>query len=52
MIKRQLDNAGNVSLAQALEVEALAQSVNVRTDDMKEAFMAYTERRPPNFSGR
>ncbi len=52
MTKRQLDNAGNASLAQALEAEALAQSVNVKTDDMREAFMAYAERRPPNFSGR
>jgi len=52
MTKRMLDNAGQASLAQALEAEAVAQSVNVQTDDMKEAFMAYAERRPPNFSGR
>ena len=50
--KRELDNAGNTSLAQALETEALAQSVNAQTDDMREALMAYAERRPTNFSGK
>jgi enoyl-CoA hydratase/carnithine racemase len=49
--KRELDNAGQTSLAQALETEALAQSVNAQTDDMREALMAYVERRPANFSG-
>lgn len=52
MTKRQLDNAPATSLAQALEVEALAQSVNVRTSDMREALIAYVERRPPTFHGR
>ena len=52
MTKRELDNAAGSSLAQALEVEALAQSVNVQTDDMREALMAYIERRPANFTGR
>jgi 2-(1,2-epoxy-1,2-dihydrophenyl)acetyl-CoA isomerase len=50
--KRELDNAGQTSLAQALETEALAQSVNAQTDDMREALVAYAERRPTNFSGR
>jgi enoyl-CoA hydratase/carnithine racemase len=52
MTKRELDNAGYASLAQALEAEALAQSVNVQTDDLREALVAYAEHRPPNFSGR
>ena len=52
MTKRELDNAAHVSLRQALETEALAQCVNVETNDLKEALMAYAERRPPNFSGR
>jgi 2-(1,2-epoxy-1,2-dihydrophenyl)acetyl-CoA isomerase len=52
MTKRELDNAGQMSLAQALETEAIAQSVNVQTDDLREALTAYVERRPPNFSGR
>ena len=52
MTKRELDNAAQASLAQALEAEALAQSVNVHTDDLREALIAYAERRSPNFSGR
>ncbi|WP_426573951.1 enoyl-CoA hydratase/isomerase family protein [Aquihabitans sp. McL0605] len=52
MTKRQLDGAPSSSLAQALEVEALAQSVNVRTEDLREALIAYVERRPPTFHGR
>jgi enoyl-CoA hydratase/carnithine racemase len=52
MSKRELDNASTSSLAQALETEALAQSVNVRTDDLREALTAYVERRPPVFKGR
>jgi 2-(1,2-epoxy-1,2-dihydrophenyl)acetyl-CoA isomerase len=52
MAKRELDNASTMSLAQALEVEALAQSVNVHTDDLREALTAYVQRRPPNFTGR
>jgi enoyl-CoA hydratase/carnithine racemase len=52
MTKRELDNAGGSSLAQALETEALAQSVNVNTEDLGEAMTAFFERRPPKFSGR
>jgi enoyl-CoA hydratase/carnithine racemase len=50
--KRELDNASTVSLAQALEIEALAQGVNAQTDDLREALLAYMERRPPTFTGR
>jgi 2-(1,2-epoxy-1,2-dihydrophenyl)acetyl-CoA isomerase len=50
--KRELDAASTSSLAQALEQEALAQSVNVHTDDMREAMSAFVERRPPNFTGK
>ncbi len=52
MTKRELDHASASSLAQALEVEALAQNVNTHTEDMAEAFAAYVERRLPRFSGR
>ena len=52
MSKRQLDNAGSTSLVQALEVEALAQNVNMGTDDLREALTAWIERRPPEFRGR
>jgi 2-(1,2-epoxy-1,2-dihydrophenyl)acetyl-CoA isomerase len=50
--KRELDNASGLSLAQALEVEALAQTINARTDDLTEALTAFVERRPPVFKGR
>jgi 2-(1,2-epoxy-1,2-dihydrophenyl)acetyl-CoA isomerase len=50
--KRELDNASALSLAQALEVEALAQSINAQTDDLREALVAWVERRPPTFTGR
>jgi enoyl-CoA hydratase/carnithine racemase len=52
MTKRELDNAAGSSLAQALEAEALAQNVNVNTADLREALIAYVERRPPKFEGR
>ena len=52
MTKREIDNAATTSLAQALETEALAQGVNVTTEDMREAMMAYVERRTPQFKGR
>jgi 2-(1,2-epoxy-1,2-dihydrophenyl)acetyl-CoA isomerase len=52
MTKRELDNAGTSSLAQALETEALAQSVNVGTEDLREAMTAWMERRPPEFKGK
>jgi 2-(1,2-epoxy-1,2-dihydrophenyl)acetyl-CoA isomerase len=50
--KRELDNASTMSLAQALELEALAQSFNTHTDDMREALTAWMERRPPTFKGQ
>jgi 2-(1,2-epoxy-1,2-dihydrophenyl)acetyl-CoA isomerase len=50
--KRELDGAGTSTLAQALEAEALGQSVIVHTDDMREALVAYMERRPPVFKGK
>lgn len=52
MTKREIDNAGSSSLLQALEVETLAQAVNIQTSDMQEAFTAFFEKRPPRFEGR
>jgi enoyl-CoA hydratase/carnithine racemase len=52
MTKRELDNASSSSLAHALETEALAQAVNVNTEDLGEALSAYVERRAPDFKGR
>jgi hypothetical protein len=39
-------------LAQALEAEALAQAINAQSKDLKEALIAYAEKRPPKFEGR
>ena len=50
--KREINNASAMSLAQALEIEALAQSVNVQTEDLREALTAWMEKRPPEFKGR
>jgi 2-(1,2-epoxy-1,2-dihydrophenyl)acetyl-CoA isomerase len=52
MTKRQLDNAGHSSLVHALETEAIAQNVNLGTEDMMEALTAFGEKRPPEFHGR
>ena len=49
MTKRELDNSVSSSLAQALEAEALAQNLNVHTEDTREALLAYMERRTPEF---
>lgn len=51
-MKREIDLAGTASLAHALELEALAQTVNATTDDMREAMIAWFERRPAKFEGR
>ncbi len=52
MTKRELDNAGSSSLLQSLEVEALAQNVNLHSTDTREALRAFVEKRTPNFEGR
>jgi enoyl-CoA hydratase/carnithine racemase len=49
--KRMLTNAANSSLASALETETLAQNVNVGTQDMQEAMLAFHEKRTPVFRG-
>lgn len=50
--KRLLDQSFEVSLAQALEAEAQAQSVNTASRDTAEAMLAFMERREPTFEGR
>jgi 2-(1,2-epoxy-1,2-dihydrophenyl)acetyl-CoA isomerase len=51
MTKRMLDNAASSSLAGALETEAIAQNVNLKSKDILEAFTAFREKRPPEFKG-
>jgi 2-(1,2-epoxy-1,2-dihydrophenyl)acetyl-CoA isomerase len=50
--KRLLNQSASVSLAQALEAEALAQAVNLGTRDTAEAMRAFVDKREPSFEGR
>jgi 2-(1,2-epoxy-1,2-dihydrophenyl)acetyl-CoA isomerase len=52
MSKRMLTNAFSVTLSEALDAEAMAQSVNVASKDTREAIMAFLEKRVPTFHGR
>ena len=50
--KRITDLAATLDKASSLQVEVLAQSILVRTEDAREAARAFAERRPPRFTGR
>ena len=52
MAKRLLNAGLDSALPQALENEALAQAVNSGTGDVREAFLAFREKRAPRFGGR
>ena len=52
MTKRLLNQSAQVTLSQAVEAEAQAQTVNLGTRDTEEAMQAFVERRPPRFEGR
>jgi 2-(1,2-epoxy-1,2-dihydrophenyl)acetyl-CoA isomerase len=47
-----LNQSSAVSLAQALESEALAQNVNFQSKDTAEAMIAFVQKREPNFEGK
>jgi len=52
-ITKELLNAGLSSdLDNALDNEARAQSICMRTQDFREAYEAFTQKRPPRFTGR
>jgi enoyl-CoA hydratase/carnithine racemase len=49
--KRQLDAEWNVSIEEALEMEARAQARCMETDDFKRAYEAFSAKRAPEFQG-
>lgn len=52
MSKRLLNHAFAGGMAEALDAEGMAQTVNTGTEDTKEAFRAFFHKREPKFSGR
>jgi len=52
MSKRLLNDSMAMSLAQAVEAEAVAQNVNFNSRDTAEAMLAFVEKREPRFEGR
>jgi len=50
--KRLLSEAGGLGFEAAIEAECAAQGVNLATEDTREAFRAFFERREPRFQGR
>lgn len=51
MSKALLNQGVDVSMGQALEAEGLAQSVNFATSDIREAGLAWIEKRQAAFKG-
>ncbi len=51
LTKRMLDSGITSSFEEAIEAEATAQHIAYVTDDMREGFLAYMERRDPKFTG-
>jgi enoyl-CoA hydratase/carnithine racemase len=49
--KRQLDAEWNVSIEEALEMEARAQARCMETNDFKRAYEAFAAKRTPEFQG-
>ena len=52
MTKRMLNNEWGMDLASAIEAEAQAQALLLMSEDHKEFYRAFTEKRPPRFTGR
>jgi len=52
MSKRLLANAHSVTLSEALDAEAMAQSVTIASQDTREGIGAFLQKRKPVFKGR
>jgi enoyl-CoA hydratase/carnithine racemase len=52
MTKRLLTNSLSMAMDEALEAEGMAQSVNMSTEDAREAIQAFLDKREPRFQGR
>lgn len=52
MTKTMLNHEWHMPLEQALEAEAQAQQICMHTDDFREAYHAFVDKRPPRFKGR
>jgi len=52
MTKAMLNASAGMSMADAAEREAVAQSLNFTTNDTAEAMLAFVQKRPPDFKGR
>ncbi len=50
--KRAVEAASRLPIAEGLVVEAEAQAVALRSDDMREAISAFVEQRDPKYTGR
>ena len=50
--KRLLNNAFNYGLAEAMDAEGMAQTVNFGTEDTREGLTAFIQKRDPVFKGR
>ena len=52
MSKRLLANSSSMTLAEALDAEAVAQSVNIASEDTREGIGAWLQKREPVFKGK
>ncbi len=51
LTKELLNRSLSRTLAEALDAESVAQTINTATNDAREAFAAFLEKRDPNFTG-
>jgi enoyl-CoA hydratase/carnithine racemase len=52
LTKQLLNAAADVDLQRGLQLEAMAQSIAIKTDDHKEGVLAFRQKRSPKFEGK